>query len=1192
MKTFKLITATLLAACLGVTAAAQSIEDHLATQPDTFSRDQIIGRWKQVAHRTGDANFEVGDGSYIFFVAPADARSDEIELHTKARKWITDATRAPSGGRFSATFEYYPKANEISSAIPKEIHADLEGVLKWTAKLDVHHNNHSPALKLTFLPGEVRWEYDPDSGEVTSHEVVGEGEPRELIYALDPILGVGRAPTQRLEVVSFSGPEAKRREGESVTPQVLTTMPGQKMYPQAYLDETIAEDRGRRIELTITGDESGETASVMLESRGVVHEREMRYGIGLSRAAHPLGHPMTLAPNCGANDPYLYPPVLSWQWVNEYFATEELAATREKGSCVDFDGTSGETVTFSIGDDVVYRVQWYANFEDIMLAQYNTMSDRFEATIKNASGPNAGHALAMLGRFDELMLSDALTARQKIAVAAVYFAGPGAETFPTGLVRTSREQAAQNIQWRRENWSSASTNLAIYYGFSRTYRPSELADFGRSARDLVKTIFAGEDMDDPRVFWERMVLDEALMVASARQLEAVFDTFTRDGFRLMVNSFSAINLGGKVFSIFHGVDAFGNKMSDEAYWLNIVDVAAEFTMLGATVYEISAPLRFHTSGTNGKVARFTDGLGGSRGQSFKARMQGNRTANIRHYTARDPSGLSQVIDVFETISDSFPSSIRQAQRRQIVVNAEPPTRLLPLPESPNISVRVTPRSTPRRATKIAAPADPITAFGDTARVAYEAPPVFRAASPDAPDAVAGNFIVYRQTGRTITEAQGNAHLTMAIESLSEGQPSVSSGILSFGRTEPVPNAVFAHRMELQGIEVASFVPDNLNMVTTKAAVDGGWTVEVQLQSNGGTQRRVYVTNVEHDRWGIGADVDFFDPSRGQVVRMDVDEFADLVVVDTDNPVTTYRARDPSKDPRRRTPVEFETVEVAAPITPTDVSLPTSATPQANTYFRFQTDAGEQVIALGEKMGNGAINGVYRAVGRDGQVVRISLDKAGNVNQVLNDWWARSFLGDDAIDPDVIAPIHVHERRLIAEGLDQIQVLELVDEFSGTLADTLVKQQGGQMTEGQAAAYVAAARQINDKGGIWVDGHLNNFTFIQTGEDSWKVQIFDPGGVYPIKGETASARAVLARQIQTEAWSPDDIYQRRFQGQRVKIEKGFKADFINKYAEDIAAQEMNVPGAEFAEFDMTRELPANFFVPFQQERVRRLITATR
>ena len=1184
--------AVLLVCLLQPGARAATLQERLIAQPAVFGRDQLVGRWRLVAQREGAAPFEEAKTqSYIYLVTPQDARADEIELHSDTRKWITEEVSAPKAGRISARFEYYPTAIEISSAIPATLHAELEGNLKWSAQLEVHASARAPILKMSFFPGEVRWAYDRISGEVTSHEIIGEGEPRELIYTFDPVVAIDRAPTQRVEVLSFLGPEANIPEGGTVTPQVLTSIPGQKIYPQVYLDEALAKEKGRKIQLTITGEQSGETVTLPLESRGVPFEGEMRYGIGLSRAAHPLGQAMTLSPRCGGLDPFLYPPILSWQWVNEFFASDNLSATTEKGSCVSFDGISGETVRFSIDDETHFRVQWYARWEDLVLASYRTHAEKIELAVTSAGGGEAEHVLGMINRFEALLQSDSLTLQQKLAVGAVYFGPARAEAFATGIIRWDRA-AAQSWQQARQNNRLGRAQMARYYGLQGGGYEDSWEDLGRPARDFAASLMLDWDENDPRIWLERYSLDEALMVSSARQLDVVMDTLTRDGMRTMVNMFHSVNLGGKVYSMFAGVDAFGNPLSDEAYWLNIVDVASELVVFGATVYEATAPVRFHKAGTGGKVARLTDGLEPSPGQAFKGRMRAGRSANARHFTARDPSGLSQVIDAFETLSDSFPATIRQGQRQQIVINAAPAQgpafRLLPEPQNPTVPVRVTPR---RRATLVTAPADPITEFGATARIAHQAPAQYRAGTPKAPDAVAGNFILMRQTGRTLSEAQGRAQLVMAMESLSDGQGALASGVLSFGRTEPVPASVFSHRLEMQGIEVAHFSPETVNMATAQAAMEGGWTVSLQVKPKNGPQRRVVLTDVGTDRFGMGADVEFFDPTRGQVLRMDVDEFADMVVTDAVAPVTTYRARDPMQDARGTAPVAFPAVKLPEPATPQNV-LPASVEPKANSYFRFQTAAGEQVIALGDAIADGAINGVFRAAGREGQVVRISLNKDGNTNQVINDWFGRSFLAREGIDPDVIAPIKLHHRRVVAEGPSQLQVLELVDEFSGTLANDLVKQQGGHMTKGQAAAYVAAAREINNQGGIWLDGHLNNFTFIQTGDDTWKVQIFDPGGIYPVRGKSSAGRAARARDLQTKAWAPEDTYLKRFEGNPSDIEEGFRADFISEHSKDIATEDMRISQAQFFEFDLELGLPANLRVSFQQPDVRTAINASR
>jgi hypothetical protein len=85
-----------------------------------------------------------------------------------------------------------------------------------------------------------------------------------------------------------------------------------------------------------------------------------------------------------------------------------------------------------------------------------------------------------------------------------------------------------------------------------------------------------------------------------------------------------------------------------------------------------------------------------------------------------------------------------------------------------------------------------------------------------------------------------------------------------------------------------------------------------------------------------------------------------------------------------------------------------------------------------------------------------------------------------------------------------------------------------MTDGQALAFDRATRELNSRGYAWLDNHEYNYTLERLpGEDQWRVVIFDPGGIVPMKGADLAERAANARAIQARIANPDPEFAAKY-----------------------------------------------------------------
>jgi hypothetical protein len=120
-----------------------------------------------------------------------------------------------------------------------------------------------------------------------------------------------------------------------------------------------------------------------------------------------------------------------------------------------------------------------------------------------------------------------------------------------------------------------------------------------------------------------------------------------------------------------------------------------------------------------------------------------------------------------------------------------------------------------------------------------------------------------------------------------------------------------------------------------------------------------------------------------------------------------------------------------------------------------------------------------------------------------------------VDPAVVRVPKVVGRFTVTDAAGATRVVEVVENV-GESASRMLRAQGGRMTTEQAIAYDRAARELNRRGYVLLDGHGGNFSFVPGPDGKLQVAIFDPGGVVPVRGRNPD----LARRFQTRINAPN------------------------------------------------------------------------
>lgn len=203
-------------------------------------------------------------------------------------------------------------------------------------------------------------------------------------------------------------------------------------------------------------------------------------------------------------------------------------------------------------------------------------------------------------------------------------------------------------------------------------------------------------------------------------------------------------------------------------------------------------------------------------------------------------------------------------------------------------------------------------------------------------------------------------------------------------------------------------------------------------------------------------------------------------------------------------------------------------------LKYKDAAGNEVVfpVAKDQLGKGASTKAWISGDNDAFVVR---DTPHPVPDQFNELDVKRieqarFLdeyGRKAVDNAQSSVIRTAKREKSMDLIDEngaVHHVEIAERVKP--AKDWLKEQGGQLTEGQKLALEQGTRDLNAKGLAWLDNHTGNYAFEKLpGQDSWGVVIHDTGGIYPMKGATAADMAENARALQNtlnkgEKWLKD------------------------------------------------------------------------
>lgn len=224
---------------------------------------------------------------------------------------------------------------------------------------------------------------------------------------------------------------------------------------------------------------------------------------------------------------------------------------------------------------------------------------------------------------------------------------------------------------------------------------------------------------------------------------------------------------------------------------------------------------------------------------------------------------------------------------------------------------------------------------------------------------------------------------------------------------------------------------------------------------------------------------------------------------------------------------------ANPATPaTKVGESAPATPSntlgENKTLTFKDTNGQPVtIKTGEQLGQGSTSTVYVDATDPSKAIRVT---TAGPEAAVPEATKLDEAGRKAVEsiqkPD--GPIRIvakGERYTVNDPTSPLngKTVEVVERVQNGSADKFLAKQGGQMTDGQAAAFDQATRELNKNGYAWMDNHTGNYGFekVPGTDDQWKVVVLDPGGIVPAKGATLAEKAENAAIIQKRLNVPTD-----------------------------------------------------------------------
>ncbi len=237
----------------------------------------------------------------------------------------------------------------------------------------------------------------------------------------------------------------------------------------------------------------------------------------------------------------------------------------------------------------------------------------------------------------------------------------------------------------------------------------------------------------------------------------------------------------------------------------------------------------------------------------------------------------------------------------------------------------------------------------------------------------------------------------------------------------------------------------------------------------------------------------------------------------DLPTTT-----PKEAPPARAPPESGPTKVNDPTAPTP-EVPKTTPPRGgvapNSQASYVGPDGKQVVVkTGDELGHGSTSVVYADPSDAKKAIRITEPGRGGITEAPK----LDAAGRQAVEsiqrPG--GPIRITEKGnpvTVSDPNSPLngKIVEVVERLENGSADKFLASRGGQMSSGQAKAFVEATEELNKNGFTWMDNHTGNYGFeeVTKGSDQWRVVVLDPGGIVPMQGATLAEKADNARKFQ-------------------------------------------------------------------------------
>lgn len=1122
---------------------------------EPLSIEQVIGRW-----RAPDG------GMVVTFVTGDGATSGSLEMHSARRVWKGRMVADDDGTL--ARLTYRPTAAEMNAGIPLWAREQVEGNLEW--RLDVRSiaPPHAPRLALLWHRPRVAW--TEDAGKPA--EIEDPAEPLRFEVHYQPTLKITQLGAARVAVY----PADTKDDQALAWPEPLSgVMQHEPFVIAVHLPERLARSVGSELAVTVrgVGGQAGSETVTLTADKG--HRGTVTYAIrdGLvlgdcanrARYAPPflstdwmsyyLQAPQTRCIDLGLADSDIvevaYGEALhTLQYHGNWMAAAQAAHRgRMARYRVLFNEILRSDKPRSAKDAAVRVLRMIQNYDSLM--RLDGLTDLHRVAIGEIYlGGARGFASYMRPTRPHVPDIDPgagllFYTSEDVAVMRRFYDPTIDHGSSTVWADTARILGSEDLGRR----AAAATALAPNVVWQWCAGPPE-----RRASPL----------DSREVQLERLIElncleQQAIHTAVANVSRQAFNDLSKAFFKgantVLYEVAVGFTLAGDIYTLFTGYTIHGTRATATEKFMAGVGAGLELSVPAAVLYDLSRSLRLvrHVPSAGplwgarlvrearrvrsrappvpqSKLERFLFGHDFTP-QGIVPRATGAAASvGVGSGAAAGGSRLARSLDEAEGLHDTLSA----AQRQSLVRHASPASASARLDDLPRGADQVAvmlrlpnPRNAPAPnmlALQTALLDDwgnsaSLIGFRGTGATSQADNVIFAPTThPARFDTVAGNYAIWRATGRELSEAQGAQQMRRVLEDFLIDRPALRDRAGAFGITVPMPPRLQNRRLRALGLEVSTIDPAQapaVNLIDLKAVRDRGWMTQVRVNA-GQNRRTVVIEDILLDAGGLPAKVRVFDPRYGAMV--DVDPGVFFRAVDRSGNGSPYRLMR-ATDPDRAVGLdEFGFKGTPPRISRWSGDIETSRTARPNSVFRFTTADGDTMtVRLGARPGEGAANEVYELPDFPDQVARVSKAQAGNLDVEL-DLFGRAVLENPRINRDILdSP----QQRGVVRRADG-GLVEIIDRFEGRQAsDVLASQPNGLMTRGQALAYEAATRELNRLGYVWTDGHAANFALVRRpGHDRWKVVIFDPGGIIAVRAPE-SRRPFIARRMQRALREPGD-----------------------------------------------------------------------